>query len=84
MTCRYHSHRVWCVACDEGNALHYTLAEWQTLYGFTATPFRGGAMVLSGLDTAINGDARADLFDLADYVVSACTGGSIWLRPTHL
>lgn len=84
MTCQFRPLRAWCNACDAKNALHYTLAEWQTRYGHVATSAVGGAVVLSGLDTAIDGDARADLYDLADYDVASVSGGSIWLRPLEV
>ncbi len=35
-------------------------------------------------DTAGIMDCRADLWHLDDYMVSAVTGGSIWLHPRHV
>jgi hypothetical protein len=60
-----------------------TLREWCSITGVRPIiPKHFNDRVVP--DTAGIIDNRVDLWHLDDYVVSAVTGGSIWLHPRHV
>ena len=36
------------------------------------------------VDAIVGSELRKHLFDLIDYMVTSCTGDTVWLRPRHI
>lgn len=81
MQCIVLPHRSYCAKCASGTP-HETLAAFLTRHGIKANPsdlYYPAARIVCLVDLVP--DKLCDAYDLADYMVSSITGGSVWFRP---